>query len=99
MQLKVKKRTLRPVISERNRLAYLLFFYKTTSQEQEFLINEIKKYNQIIDAKKLSNPDNVINSKNSNEQFEFFLRKFCENNSVQNFEKTKTKYLEMLRHR
>ncbi len=92
-----KELSLRTVINERNRLVYLMLFYRTTREDQDFFVKEIKKYNQIIDAKKSKNFDNVINSKNSSEQFEFFLRKLCENNTQINQEKTKTKYLEMIK--
>lgn len=85
------------VINERNRLIYLMLFYKNDEKDQVWFINEIKKYNQVIGQKKTKDPEYFENSKNLSVQFEFFLKKFLENSTETNKDKLKTKYLEMVK--
>lgn len=85
------------VINERNRLIYLMLFYKNDEKDQVWFINEIKKYNQVIGQKKVKDPEYFETSKNLSVQFEFFLKRFLENSTETNKDKLKTKYLEMVK--
>lgn len=88
---------LKKIVDERNRLIFLLLFYKTDSVDKQFFIKEIKKYNEIIGQEKKIRNEYAISSKSLNVQFEFFLKKFLENNTQDNLDKLKTKYLEMVK--
>lgn len=83
------------LLNERNRLIYLMLFYKTDKTDQDFFMKEIKKYNTIINLERKKYEEFGAVSQNKNVQFEFFLKKVLENNTEENREKLKTKYLEL----
>lgn len=87
------------ILDERNRLVYIMLFYKTDKVDQEFFINEIKKYNTVIGSHQKKYEEFSITSQNLNTQFEYFLRKLLDNNTEENREKLKNKYLELAKQR
>lgn len=87
------------VLDERNRFVSLLLFYKNSIEAEKFFIKNIKLCNTELNSRKSRSPEFFENSKNLNIQFEFFLNKFLENNSEQNKEKLRNKYLEIQKHK
>lgn len=87
------------VLDERNRFISLLLFYKNSIEDEKFFIKNIKLCNDELTFRKSRSPEYFENSKNLNVQFEFFLKKFLENNSEQNKEKLRNKYLEIQKHK
>lgn len=89
----------RKLLNERNRLIYLMLFYKTDRTDQDFFVKEIKKYNTEISLARKKYEEFGATSQNKNVQFEYFLTKVLENNTEENREKLKNKYLELAKQR